>query len=44
MALAKSSAGSFGGGVTGSLASETFDPTDHAFKTAIRGRNSQCPW
>ena len=36
MALGKSSAGSFGGGFAGSLASETFDPTDHAFKTAVR--------
>ena len=35
-ALLKSSAGSFGGGASGSLVSETFDPTDHAFKTAIK--------
>ena len=35
-ALAKSSAGSGAGAFTGSLTSETFDPTDHAFKTAMR--------
>lgn len=34
--LAKSTVGSGVGAFGGSLAAETFDPTDHAFKTALR--------